>query len=247
MLAMANSKGLVEASIPGLAVLARVSEKECREAMTCLEAPDKDSRSQEYQGRRIKKVDGGWMLLNYAKYRQKLSADERREYQTVKQREYRERDKNTFVDKSGLSSTVTTQAEAEATTDTEEENTLSRVPLLGSVEFKAFYEAYPVKTGRKAALREWVVQRLDSIAYRVMVSLAAWKASERWNNLKFVPYPAKWLSDQWKSEPVKGEVHGKESFSERRSKQSAQAINRVLERFEKAPGDLHRALPPDDK
>jgi len=44
---------------------------------------------------------------------------------------------------------------------------------------------------------------------------------------------------------LEGGSNGKvTSFSERRSQKAATAINTVLERFEKASGDIHRALPP---
>lgn len=80
MLASATADGIVEASVPGLAVLARVSVEKCREAIANLEAPDADSRTKEFEGRRITPIDGGWKLLNYAKYRSKMNSEERREY-----------------------------------------------------------------------------------------------------------------------------------------------------------------------
>src|SRR5689334_15813431 len=78
MLALKNSRGVVEASIPGLADLARVTLKECEAALKVLSSPDKYSRSKEYEGRRIQAVPEGWLVLNHEKYRAKLNADERR-------------------------------------------------------------------------------------------------------------------------------------------------------------------------
>src|SRR5947208_2024472 len=77
MLAMANRHGDVLASVPGLADAARVSLRQCREALTKLAAPDPDSRTKTHEGRRIADVDGGWRLLNYEKYRAIRDADER--------------------------------------------------------------------------------------------------------------------------------------------------------------------------
>jgi hypothetical protein len=70
MLAMANRRGLVEASLPGLAVAARVSLEECQEALNKFTSPDPHSRTKDHEGRRIEEVDGGWVLLNYEKHRQ---------------------------------------------------------------------------------------------------------------------------------------------------------------------------------
>ena len=100
MLAMADKNGLVEGSIPGLAMFARIPVEATRIALARLSAPDAESRSKEFEGRRIEVVDGGWRLINHAKYRSKMGADERREYLKVKQREYRQRrqQKSTNVD-----------------------------------------------------------------------------------------------------------------------------------------------------
>lgn len=119
MLAMADRNGEVHASIPGLANRACITIPECETALTCLLSPDPYSRTKEYEGRRIGEIDGGWELLNHAKYRSLLSAEERREYNRRKQAEYRAKHKEDVND---MSMTVnhnkqcqhSTEAEAEA-------------------------------------------------------------------------------------------------------------------------------------
>ena len=69
MLAMADRQGRVWASIPGLANRARISVDDCRAAIAFFLAPDVDSRTKDHDGRRIEEIDGGWKLLNHAKYR----------------------------------------------------------------------------------------------------------------------------------------------------------------------------------
>jgi len=69
MLAMADQHGRVWASIPGLANIARVSLDACETALEELQSPDKYSRTTAHEGRRIEPIDGGWRLLNHAKYR----------------------------------------------------------------------------------------------------------------------------------------------------------------------------------
>jgi uncharacterized phage protein (TIGR02220 family) len=75
MLASANMDGIVDASLPGLADLARVTLKECEEALKVLMSPDEYSRTKTDEGRRIREVDGGWLILNHAKYRDTLKSD----------------------------------------------------------------------------------------------------------------------------------------------------------------------------
>jgi len=70
MLAMADRKGRVWGSIPGLANRARVSVDGCRKAIQTFLSPDPDSRTKEEEGRRIREIDGGWQLINYLKYRE---------------------------------------------------------------------------------------------------------------------------------------------------------------------------------
>ncbi|MGD9729492.1 MAG: DnaT-like ssDNA-binding domain-containing protein [Nitrospiraceae bacterium] len=80
MLAMADQNGYVAASVPGLADRARVSLDACIAALESFQQPDEWSRTKDYEGRRIAECDGGWLLLNHAKYRAERAADERRDY-----------------------------------------------------------------------------------------------------------------------------------------------------------------------
>lgn len=89
LLAMANRYGVAEGSIPGIAKMAGVSAEDGAVSIAKLSSPDPASRSKRFAGRRIKEVDGGFLLLNHAKYREFLSADERREYNRLKQAESR--------------------------------------------------------------------------------------------------------------------------------------------------------------
>jgi hypothetical protein len=75
MLAIADRNGVVQASVPGLARVANVPLEDCEAAIERLLAPDRYSRTPDHEGRRIEVVDGGWRLLNHAKYREKLSTE----------------------------------------------------------------------------------------------------------------------------------------------------------------------------
>ena len=89
MLALKDERHVVEASVPGLADLAHVSLADCEKALHRLLAPDKWSRNQEFDGRRIEPVSGGWKILNGEFYRHKMSEDDRRTYQREYKRSYR--------------------------------------------------------------------------------------------------------------------------------------------------------------
>jgi hypothetical protein len=137
MLAMCDQGGCVYASIPGLAHRARVSIEATREAMTAFLSPDPDSRTKDHEGRRVEEIDGGWRLLNHAKYRSARSIEERREYQAEWVRENRAKAKSnqmihvdkasTLVDTHRQMSTMSTEVDpSESDTDTESDTDIQR-------------------------------------------------------------------------------------------------------------------------
>lgn len=93
MLALSDKNGYVSGSIPGLAHVAGISVEDCQKAIESLTAPDRFSRTKVEDGRRIRETDGGWDLVNHAKYRVLLSVEERKEYNRRKQQEHRERER----------------------------------------------------------------------------------------------------------------------------------------------------------
>ena len=109
MLAMADRKGRVWASIPGLANRARVPLEDSEKALATFLAPDKYSRTKDDDGRRIAEIDGGWKLLNYEKYRDMRDEETRAEQNREAQARHREK-----VSKVADSKPPSAQAEAEA-------------------------------------------------------------------------------------------------------------------------------------
>ncbi len=109
MLAIADAFGNVFAAIPGLASVANVSIEACEKAVENLKAPDPYSRTKDFEGRRIRDIDGGWHVINYPKYRKMMDEEERKDYKAKWARENRQKKSKTIhgqtgtdVDKSGL-------------------------------------------------------------------------------------------------------------------------------------------------
>jgi hypothetical protein len=141
MLAMADRKGRVWASIPGLASIARVPVEDCRTAIESFLSPDRDSRTKDNEGKRIEEIDGGWLLLNYEKYRERQDAETIKESKRryINARRARERQGITIrankvdivshesVDKTIYSSHQSRQAEADA--EAVQQSTLQPDPL----------------------------------------------------------------------------------------------------------------------
>ncbi len=88
MIAMADRYGAVMASVPGLADRARVPRSVCEKALRIFLAPDKDSRTETDDGRRLERIDGGWRVINYEKYREMDGLSDRRRKDADRQKRY---------------------------------------------------------------------------------------------------------------------------------------------------------------
>jgi hypothetical protein len=78
--------GLVRTAGSGIIRRALMDEKAGMAALKALGSPDPKSRSREYDGRRLVRIDGGYLVLNYCKYREKdhTSAERSRRYRERK-------------------------------------------------------------------------------------------------------------------------------------------------------------------
>jgi len=68
MLAMKDQNGFVATSRSGLMRAANISAEEFDRAVNTLESPDPDSRTPDNDGRRVSRMEGGWLVLNNNKY-----------------------------------------------------------------------------------------------------------------------------------------------------------------------------------
>ncbi|MCP4568987.1 MAG: hypothetical protein GY841_15540 [FCB group bacterium] len=91
MMLMENKKGVVEASIPGLARRVGVTVAECIESLDFLKNPDEYNISKNFEGRRIKETSEGWIILEHDKHSAKLQ--KQRTQSAERGRRFRERKK----------------------------------------------------------------------------------------------------------------------------------------------------------
>lgn len=78
-------------AIENLANRARVTVTECNAAVQALMAPDPNSADPEFDGRRIERINGGFMVLNAVKYRSIFSNATRREQTRLRVKRFREK------------------------------------------------------------------------------------------------------------------------------------------------------------
>lgn len=88
LLASCRENGISPATIPYLSSVCRIDIKKVQESIVKLSSPDEFSRSLENEGRRIERVDGGFSILNYHKYRERTYSDSST---AIRQRRFREK------------------------------------------------------------------------------------------------------------------------------------------------------------
>ena len=93
MLAKRNKDGEVFSSVIGLSHAACVSLEKTEEAIKKFLAPDPQSTTKEHEGRRIKEIPGGWLLINHAKIKLEARAANKAQYMAGYMKTRREHEK----------------------------------------------------------------------------------------------------------------------------------------------------------
>lgn len=82
--------GFAPCAGPGIVRIAGVDSEGGMKALERLCAPDSGSRTPDFEGRRMARVDGGYIVLNYDKYREKdhTSSERSRRYRARKKKQF---------------------------------------------------------------------------------------------------------------------------------------------------------------
>lgn len=98
LLANADASGYVDKHFNAIGQEVGLSREEVEQAIKNLESPDTESRSPEFDGARIVKMDEhrawGWRIVNYGKYRAIRSEEDRREQNRMAQERFRNKSKH---------------------------------------------------------------------------------------------------------------------------------------------------------
>ncbi len=112
LLAACESDGIARVAPPFLSAVCHLPIGTVRRALEELAGPDPDSRTMTADGRRIERVDGGWRLINYLKYR-RMGLKEA-ESEARSERRHREREGEPVRTVSGQSPDPSASASASA-------------------------------------------------------------------------------------------------------------------------------------
>ena len=182
MLAKSDRTGLVRCSWDGLLRASNISKDLFEAAIACLESEDKNSRSSGFEGRRIEKVEGGWLILNYLKYRDYNYSNNP---ESIRKREYRHEKSGTrpkvSQDTSGHSASASASASAFEAGE--------------GISAEDIYQAYPLKVGKPMALRS-ISKAMQKMPPETLLKLTKAYAARRGGDLSFTPHPATWFNQE---------------------------------------------------
>jgi hypothetical protein len=159
--------GFIPAAASGIIRRALVDPAAGLTALKALGSPEADSRTRDFEGRRLVRVDGGFVVLNYMKYRERdytAAERQRRHRQRIRNDQQKQQSKRRHALCHGVTRNIT-QAEAEAEVEVEVEKDLKKEQKIPFGELKhvrltaAEYDQLGQKLG--TTKREELIAELD--------------------------------------------------------------------------------------
>ncbi len=147
--------GFVGSSGSGIARRAVVSEEEWEEALEELAGPDLESRNPRFDGRRIARVKGGFVVLNYGEYRDK-------DYSTPRVQKFRERKREAEEAKAPEETPLQNTEEHAGTRETQAE---AEGRSIGSVRTA---KTVPTKGDSKKSDEQWWQETRENPAFKTL-------------------------------------------------------------------------------
>ncbi len=210
MIVLCGPDGVLDMTPQALAARTSIPLDVIQEGLAVLEAPDQYSRSPEQEGRRIERIDShrpwGWRIVNYAKYRKMVSAQEKREADRIRIAEKRRLARQTTTQSDSFDMSQVSQSVAEVAQEEVEGEVKkhARKRAMTDPLFARFWSAYPRKVDRANAEKVFAKLRADdALVGAMLAAIMRATASEQWSTPggKFIPYPATWLSGRrWEDE-----------------------------------------------
>lgn len=82
--------GIVEQNITGIARLAKLPLEKVEEAFQKFQAPDPHSSTDEFEGRRLRRVPEGWYVLNHPRYAELGWSEDKKTYERERKAKWRQ-------------------------------------------------------------------------------------------------------------------------------------------------------------
>lgn len=197
MLAKKDADHIVRGSAFNIAKWSHKTEQEVLDALAVLQAPDlKRLEKQPFDGRRVQKVEDGWLVLNGETYRKRISDEMRKARLRRAQSNFREKHKQPSTEYlDGEDRFVEAEnAGNQALADEIASEASRRVEAKKAVAEK-IYQAYPYKVGKPAALRA-IAKAMKSTPPERLLEITRAFADRKNGDAAFVPHPATWFNQE---------------------------------------------------
>lgn len=159
--------GFVPAAGPGIAYRAIIEQDRALDALERLASPDPGSRTPDHNGRRMVRVSGGYLILNYIAHRDRDHG--------AAERQARFRTRQKMKESNARTVTPVTHADADADAESDTSRAKSKATVRATPapsRFDEFWQSYPNKKGRKDAERHWKREGCDAVADALLAHVA---------------------------------------------------------------------------
>lgn len=226
LLCMAGPDGVVESTAPGISRRAGISLEATRKALSIFEGPDTDSKNPAHEGRRLQRIDNGYLILNYEAYRKKDHTSAERV------RRFRER----------LKQDVTPLQRNESPSSAPAPAKPRKKEISALADFEQFWAVYPRRIAKAAARKVWEKIRPDDELLQQMLAALEWqRQQDQWQRDagQYVPHASTWLNQKrWLDEkPAGGNGRSSLSIGAPRPEPS-EPVDEVAAFLERFPEDL---------
>lgn len=219
MVILADEDGVVDITPPALAAKTSIPLEIIEKGLEQLSEPDRYSRSEADEGRRIVLLDEdrpwGWRIVNYQHYRELASREDKKRKDRERIAEKRKKNKGVAGCREE-SQDVADVAHTDTDTNTGKEQGAPSAPD----RFPDFWSAYPKKREKKKARDAWKRKRLDSRADEIIADVQTRIEKDgQWLD-GYVPHPTTYINgERWEDEiePPKGKGQSEPNPPSRRA------------------------------
>lgn len=202
MLVLCNQDGVIDMTPQAIAARTSIPLEIIEAGIKTLGDVDPYSRTPGEDGRRIVLLDEhrpwGWRLVDYRKYQQIKNRTDKLEADRTRIAEKRKSNKNKDVAECRKESHSVAHVAPVSVSVSKEK------PFVASATFARFWQAYPRKVAKPAALKAWEKLKPDDLlAERICRAVGAQAATDQWrkDGGAFIPHPATWLNGRrWEDE-----------------------------------------------
>ena len=219
MLAKTDANGYVRVAAPAMARLCHLTREEFVSVIDTFTSPDPDSRTPDHEGCRLEKVEGGWMILNYAKYREGLKQPDTTAADRKRNQRLREKCHGGSVTDRDSHAQAEAEADPKAKASKKKNTPLPPegdelddghygpdvpIEVIWKAAFEKFWDIYPKKRGKDPANKAWDKLKGDAdLYYEICDAVMAWRETEDWlkNDGQFIPNASTFLNQKrWQDE-----------------------------------------------